>query len=243
MVNLKALYKGHHHYDVIKWNLFSASLALYAGNSPVTGELPTQRPVTRSFDASLICALNKRSSKQSWGWFFDAIRSSWHHCDVLFPVYKWPNYWSIWNNVEIVTYRPWLSPTDDSIFPPYDIATISYGWPIISSILLSRFGEDSQTHPFDIAILWLSHSENLQTHQYGISSIVIFSGRFTISSVWLILQCYLIRRLSNTYVWHKHIVVISYRQINRHPYRTTNMHLSYTEKFMISKYIVLLRYV
>ena len=29
---------------------FSALLALCAGNSPVTGEFPTQRPVTRSFD-------------------------------------------------------------------------------------------------------------------------------------------------------------------------------------------------
>ena len=29
---------------------FSALLAICAGNSPVTGELPTQRPVTRSFD-------------------------------------------------------------------------------------------------------------------------------------------------------------------------------------------------
>ena len=30
--------------------IFSALLALYAGNSPITGEFPSQRPVTRSFD-------------------------------------------------------------------------------------------------------------------------------------------------------------------------------------------------
>ena len=30
---------------------FSALLDIYAGNSPVTGEFPAQRPVTRSFDA------------------------------------------------------------------------------------------------------------------------------------------------------------------------------------------------
>ena len=35
---------------------FSALLALCAGNSLVTGEFPTQRPVTRSFDVSLIYA-------------------------------------------------------------------------------------------------------------------------------------------------------------------------------------------
>ena len=34
----------------------SALLAICAGNSPVTGEFPPQRPVTRSFDVSLIYA-------------------------------------------------------------------------------------------------------------------------------------------------------------------------------------------
>ena len=37
--------------DVTKWTHFPSSvLALCAGNSPVTGEFPAQRPVTRSFD-------------------------------------------------------------------------------------------------------------------------------------------------------------------------------------------------
>ena len=34
---------------------FSALLAFCAGNSPVPGEFAAQRPVTRSFDVSLIC--------------------------------------------------------------------------------------------------------------------------------------------------------------------------------------------
>ena len=34
---------------------FSAVLAICAGNSPVSGEFPTQRPVTRSFDVFFIC--------------------------------------------------------------------------------------------------------------------------------------------------------------------------------------------
>ena len=34
----------------------SALLALCAGNSPVTGEFPTLKPVTRSFDVFFICA-------------------------------------------------------------------------------------------------------------------------------------------------------------------------------------------
>ena len=37
------------HNDVIKWNIFRITGSC-AGNSPVTGEIPAQRPVTRSFD-------------------------------------------------------------------------------------------------------------------------------------------------------------------------------------------------
>ena len=50
---------------------FSALLALCAGNSPVTGEFPAQRPVTRSFDVFFDLRLNKRLSKQSWGYWFE----------------------------------------------------------------------------------------------------------------------------------------------------------------------------
>ena len=44
---------------------FSALLAICAGNSPVPGEFPTQRPVTRIFDVFFDLRLNKRLSKQS----------------------------------------------------------------------------------------------------------------------------------------------------------------------------------
>ena len=39
---------------------FSALLAICAGNSPVTGEFPTQRPVVRSFDDFFDLRPNKR---------------------------------------------------------------------------------------------------------------------------------------------------------------------------------------
>ena len=44
---------------------FSALLALCAGNSPVIGEFPAQRPVTLNFDVLVDLRLNKRLSKQS----------------------------------------------------------------------------------------------------------------------------------------------------------------------------------
>ena len=50
---------------------FSALLAICEGNSPVPGKFPSQRPVTRSFDIFFDLHLNKRLSKQSWGWLFE----------------------------------------------------------------------------------------------------------------------------------------------------------------------------
>ena len=44
---------------------FSALLALCAGNSVVTGEFPSQRPVTRSFDGFFDLRLIKQLGKQS----------------------------------------------------------------------------------------------------------------------------------------------------------------------------------
>ena len=54
------------------------------GNSPVTGEFPAQRPVTRSFDVFFDLRLNIWLSKQSWGWWFETpSRSLWRNCNVL----------------------------------------------------------------------------------------------------------------------------------------------------------------
>ena len=61
---------------------FSALLAICAGNSPVNGEFPTQRPVTRSFDVFFDLRLNKQLNKQSWGWWLETLcRPLWRHCN------------------------------------------------------------------------------------------------------------------------------------------------------------------
>ena len=61
---------------------FSASLAICTGNSPISGEFPAQRPVTRSFDVFFDLRPNKRLSKQWRGWWFETpSRSLWRHCD------------------------------------------------------------------------------------------------------------------------------------------------------------------
>ena len=46
------------------------------------GEFPTQRPVTRSFDFFFDLRLNKRLSKQPWGWWCETLSwSLWRHCN------------------------------------------------------------------------------------------------------------------------------------------------------------------
>ena len=63
-----------------------ALLALCAGNSPVTGEFPAQRSVTRSFDAFFALHLNRQLSRQWRRWWFETLpRSPWRHCNA-FPL-------------------------------------------------------------------------------------------------------------------------------------------------------------
>ena len=59
---------------------FSALLAICAGNSPVSGEFPAQKPVTRSFDVFFDVRLIKRLSKRSRGWWFETLSYPlWRH--------------------------------------------------------------------------------------------------------------------------------------------------------------------
>ena len=53
------------------------------------GEFPAQRPMARSLMFSVISALIKRLSKNSWGWWFETPSPSlWRHCNVIlaFPL-------------------------------------------------------------------------------------------------------------------------------------------------------------
>ena len=66
---------------------FSALLTLCTGNTAVTSEFPSQRPVTRSFDVFFDLCLNKRLSKQSSGWWFETPSCSfWRQCNVMCEV-------------------------------------------------------------------------------------------------------------------------------------------------------------
>ena len=54
----------------------------------VRGEFPAQRPVTRSIDVFFDLRLNKRLSKQSWGWWFETLSCPlWRHCNEMVAGY------------------------------------------------------------------------------------------------------------------------------------------------------------
>ena len=92
----------HDHDDVIKWKHFPRYWPFVRGihRSPVNSPHKGQWRGALLF--SLICALNKRLSKQSWGWWFDTpSRSLWRHYNdhisstilynVVWPVETNPN--------------------------------------------------------------------------------------------------------------------------------------------------------
>ena len=55
------------------------------GELPVTGEFRLQKPVTQSFDIFFDLRMNKRLSKQSWGWWFETLsRPLRRHCNGQF---------------------------------------------------------------------------------------------------------------------------------------------------------------
>ena len=87
---------------------FSALLAICAGNSPVTGEFPAQRQVTRSFGVSFDLRLNIRLSKQSWGWWFETpSRPLWRRCNVLVKS-TIPKATNVMNNVLVLRHVAWV---------------------------------------------------------------------------------------------------------------------------------------
>ena len=71
------------HEDVIKWKHFPRYWPFVGGihRSPVNS--PHKGQWRWALMCSLICALNKRLSKQSWGWLFETPSLLlWRHCNV-----------------------------------------------------------------------------------------------------------------------------------------------------------------
>ena len=106
---------GTYHDDVIKWKHFPRYCSLCAGNSPVTGEFPSQRPVTRSFDVFFDLRLNKRFSKQSRRRWFETLSPPlWRHCNsfirspqgICVTGHATPAVLNYWFMTYVNTFRP-----------------------------------------------------------------------------------------------------------------------------------------
>ena len=84
---------------------FSVLLAIRTGNSPVTGEFPAQRSLRRTFDVFLDLRLNKRWSKESWGWWIETpSRPLLRHCNG-FPLDCYQRAWC-WNSSAVHVWGP-----------------------------------------------------------------------------------------------------------------------------------------
>ena len=80
MAHSRARYLSVHHDDVIRWKHFPRYWPFVRG---IHRWIPSQRPETRNFDVFFDIRLNKRLSKQSWGWWFDTPSGPLlRHCNV-----------------------------------------------------------------------------------------------------------------------------------------------------------------
>ena len=95
---------------------FYALLAFCAGNSPVPGEFPSQRPVTRGFDVFFDMCPNKRLSKQWWGWWFETLSYSfWRHSNLIITTAAWTTFfpllwhWLRWSHLGVgnISFKIW----------------------------------------------------------------------------------------------------------------------------------------
>ena len=115
------------HDDVIKWKRFPRYWPFVWGihRSPVNS--PHKRPVTRSFDVFFDLCLNKRLSRQLWGWWFETTSCSlWRHCNVhtmmcLCHTCKSVTFWSLphlsmLDNMNVTQYYKLACNIDDFIW-------------------------------------------------------------------------------------------------------------------------------
>ena len=104
------------HDDVIKWKHIPFRVTgPLCGNSLVTGEFPSKRPVMRSFDVFFDLRLNKRFSKQSRRWLFETpSRSLWRHCNAGMFIHEqvmaWMRNHIPHKGIDMVTYLISINP-------------------------------------------------------------------------------------------------------------------------------------
>ena len=143
----------HHHWDFPWWRhqmeTFSALLAICAGNSPIPGECPAQRPVTRSFDVFFDLRLTKRLSKQPWGWWFETLlRPLWRHRNA------WC--WETFSSAEILRVTWAKCVICDMAYPTYLVLIKSISWLLMPWLLASPGQQQQRYWLCEIGKFWFS---------------------------------------------------------------------------------------
>ena len=150
---------------------FSALPAICARNSPVLGEVPAQRPVTRSFDVFFDLRSNKRLSKQWRGWCSSTQSCpSWRHrngspgSENEFINGKWPeNAWRITIGVTSVLHEFIGIHYNDVIMNSSQITSLT----IIYSIVYSRAYQRKHQSSASLASVWGIHRSPVNSPHKG----------------------------------------------------------------------------
>ena len=144
-------------------NIFRVTV-LCAGNSPVIGEFPAQRPVTRSFDVFFDLCLNERLSKQSRGWWFETpSRPLWHHNNE-FQTGTLTNHYK--NDMGVLPPIPvlcswWISLIKRLWWFPEEIFQQTAQFTVIWNALTLMLLHCKMHYAFQ-CIVWLSMADNIQ---------------------------------------------------------------------------------
>ena len=139
-------------------NIFRVTGPL-CGEVPVTGEFPSQRPVTQRFDVFFDLRLNKRLGKQSPGWWFETPSwSLWRHSNAPLGV---RNYIITPGNISMVRMQTFLimwslkvtacTPIVERKCGHFDEIVIN---DCAGSCHLTSFGEASEQNFVNITILF-----------------------------------------------------------------------------------------
>ena len=168
---------------ILQTETFSALLALCASNSSVTGDFPSQKPVTRSFGVLFDLLLNKRLSEQSRRrWLETPLRSLWRHCKVkkftfqftecsfiitLKILYVWEYHmWhtnTIWKDT-FLTILPWTWWTHHDLSSPDTLCVTSMTFSVLLWRHLYVIGlAPALVSPLEKEWRWHSHKA---CHQY-----------------------------------------------------------------------------
>ena len=134
-------------------------MATCEGNSPVPGDFPAQRPVTRIFEVFFDLRPNKRLSKQWWHWWLETPSCPlWRHCNGVhgscLAVFCWglvPDNLTHWGRVTHICVRKLtIIGSDNGLSPGRRQAIIwTNDWILLTRTLGTNFSEFlSEFHTF-----------------------------------------------------------------------------------------------